>query len=34
MRVLRQPAMLFGEDEVARLQDLIKDLAAIADVDA
>jgi hypothetical protein len=26
--------MLFGEEEVARLQDLIKDLAAIANVDA
>ncbi|XP_066326092.1 uncharacterized protein [Miscanthus floridulus] len=37
LRVLRQPATLFGEDDVARLRrlrDLIEDPAALADVDA
>ncbi|EER91034.1 hypothetical protein BDA96_01G130500 [Sorghum bicolor] len=36
LRVLRQPATLFGEDDVARLRrlrDLIEDPAALADVD-
>ncbi|KAJ1294009.1 hypothetical protein BS78_01G113500 [Paspalum vaginatum] len=37
LRVLRQPATLFGEDDAARLrrlQDVLEDPAALADVDA